>query len=87
MKIRREALMGLAQLYKAAWNNNDTDTIERLSWVKQRVLYSYYQQLNDDKILVERAFQGHLVPYNLDVPEKARRLYILYATVDERAIK
>ncbi|XP_014675735.1 PREDICTED: sister chromatid cohesion protein PDS5 homolog B-like [Priapulus caudatus] len=88
-KIRREALMGLAQVYKKIMvfpsiSANDT---ERFAWIRNKVMHVYYQQNLEDRLLVEKILHTCLVPYSLDTSERMKRLYQLYATVDDHAVK
>jgi len=39
------------------------------------------------RILVERILNSSLVPFSLDAVERMKRLYTLYANLDEHAIK
>ena len=39
------------------------------------------------RLLVERVFNTCLVQYNAPVEERMRRLYLLYATLDDHAVK
>lgn len=88
-KIRREALLGLAHLYKT-YINQDPENMEiakRLSWVKDKVFHAYYQHSPEDRLLVERIFNTCLVPYILPTSERMKRLHNLYASLDEHALK
>lgn len=50
-KIRKEALTGLGQIYKRNMQKDDADktTIEKIAWIKNKVLHAYYQNALDDK--------------------------------------
>jgi len=39
------------------------------------------------RIVVERILNSSLVPFSLDVVERMKRLYTLYANLDEHAVK
>ena len=39
------------------------------------------------RLLVERILNVHLVPYNLPVSERMRKLLKLYCTLDEHSVK
>ncbi|XP_013389020.1 sister chromatid cohesion protein PDS5 homolog B-B-like [Lingula anatina] len=91
-KVRREALLGLGHLFKKVMSKSE-DTEEnkelrkRVDWMKDRVINGYYQTNIEDRLVVERIFNTCLVPYMLDVKERMKRLYYLYATLDQSAIK
>ncbi|XP_070391470.1 sister chromatid cohesion protein PDS5 homolog B isoform X2 [Dermacentor albipictus] len=88
-KIRKEALMGLAHLYKQHMSSPDlpASTLECISWIKNKVLHVYYQTALEDRLLVERILHTCLVPYQLPVEERMHKLYQLFATVDDHAVK
>jgi sister-chromatid-cohesion protein PDS5 len=86
-KIRKEALVGLGHIYKRCCDRDNSDDIERISWVRNKVLHAYYHNAVDDKILVERILNTSLVPFSLDVNERMKRLFTLYANLDEHAVK
>lgn len=85
-KIRKEALIGLGQIYKCCCEANGND-LDRLTWVRNKVLHAYYHNAVDDKVLVERILNTSLVPYSLEPAERMKRLYLLYANLDKHAIK
>lgn len=39
------------------------------------------------RLLVERVFNTCLVQYNAEVSERMKRLYLLYATIDDHAVR
>ena len=41
----------------------------------------------EDHLLVERLLYTCLVPYSLDSEERMKKLYLLFATIDENASK
>ena len=41
----------------------------------------------EDRLLVERLLNMHLVPFNLESSERMKKLLILFTTVDENAGK
>ncbi|XP_064607690.1 sister chromatid cohesion protein PDS5 homolog B-like [Liolophura sinensis] len=88
-KIRREALLGLGALYKRISQREPFDAhfMERVTWIKDKVLHAYYQQSVDDRLLVERVFNTCIVPYTLPSEERMRKLYLLYASLDDYAVK
>lgn len=98
-KIRREALFGMAQLYKmnnvanlgdsasdepAPANNS---ALRMLNWIKNKCLHNYYQQQLDDRLLVERILHTCLIPYSLPLHQRMKTLYTFYCTVDGHAAR
>lgn len=99
-KIRREALFGMAQLYKmnnvanlgdsaptdepAPANNS---ALRMLNWIKNKCLHNYYQQQLDDRLLVERILHTCLIPYSLPLQQRMKTLYTFYCTVDGHAAR
>uniref|UniRef100_A0AAY5EHN4 PDS5 cohesin associated factor B n=1 Tax=Electrophorus electricus TaxID=8005 RepID=A0AAY5EHN4_ELEEL len=71
-RVRKEAMMGLAQIYKKyslqAEAGKEANSI-------------------DDRLLVERIFAQYMVPHNLETTERMKCLYYLYATLDSNAVK
>ena len=100
-KIRREALFGMAQLYKqynvATLNESDEDihsdgltnssALKMLNWIKNKCLHNYYQTQLDDRLLVERILHTCLIPYNLPLEQRMKTLYTFYATIDAHAAR
>lgn len=88
-KIRREALLGLAMVYKQHMSSVELpqSTIDCISWIKNKVLHVYYQTALEDRLLVERILHTCLVPYQLPIEERMQKLYQLFATVDDHAVK
>ncbi|RWS10891.1 hypothetical protein B4U79_10779 [Dinothrombium tinctorium] len=99
-KIRREALYGMAQLYKqynvAAIGENQVEitsdlnvnsALKMLNWIKNKCLHNYYQTLLDDRLLVERILHTCLIPYSLPLAQRMKTLYIFYATIDAHAAR
>ena len=41
----------------------------------------------EDRLLVERLLNMYLVPFNLESSERMKKLFVLFATVDENAGK
>ena len=50
-------------------------------------MHSYYMKDVDDKLLVERLLNTSLVPFSLEAHERMKKLYLLFATIDEYATK
>ncbi|XP_041360337.1 sister chromatid cohesion protein PDS5 homolog A-B-like isoform X3 [Gigantopelta aegis] len=88
-RIRREALLGLGIMYKNVMSKTPVNPVEveKVSWIKQKVFYAYYQTSNDDRLLVERILNIHLVPYVLEPTEKMKKLLQLFGSLDEKAVK
>lgn len=98
-KIRKEALFGMAQLYKqynvsalsdsgpeeSASSNNAA--LRMLHWIKNKCLHNYYQTQLDDRLLVERILHTCLIPYSLPLPQRMKTLYTLYSTIDGHAAR
>ncbi|ESO11948.1 hypothetical protein HELRODRAFT_62692 [Helobdella robusta] len=84
-KVRREALVGLGQIYKKC--HEVGGDVRRVAWIRNKVLHAYYQLSIDDKILVERILNTSLVPYSMDPPSRMKQLYLLYSNLDEHAIR
>ena len=47
----------------------------------------YYMSGIEDRLLVERLLNMHLVPFSLEPSERMKKLLMLFATVDENAGK
>ncbi|KAK2179962.1 hypothetical protein NP493_464g01004, partial [Ridgeia piscesae] len=88
-KIRKEALLGLGLIYKLSCQIETLrkSEVERLAWIRDKILHAYYQNTLDDKILVERVLNTVLVPYSLEPSQRMLRLYTLYACVDDHSVK
>ncbi|KAI8502919.1 Sister chromatid cohesion protein PDS5 A [Branchiostoma belcheri] len=85
-KIRREANQGLALIYREHCTTPGQED-EMISWIKNKLLHVYYQTSPEDRLLVEHAVTHCLVPYMMDTKVRMRRLFRLYATLDEHAVK
>jgi len=89
-KIRKEAMSGLAMIYKRHLSNPQgvpEATKKAVKWIKDKILHGYYMPGIDDRLLVERLLNTCLVPYNLEPDERMKKLYLLFATIDENASK
>ncbi|KAK7097021.1 sister chromatid cohesion protein PDS5 homolog A-like [Littorina saxatilis] len=88
-KIRREALLGLGSIYKSVMSRDPVDPVlaARVDWIRNKVFHHYYQNSNDDRLLVERILNIHLVPYTLPVADRMKKLLELYCTLDDNAVK
>uniref|UniRef100_A0A5F8G8C7 PDS5 cohesin associated factor B n=1 Tax=Monodelphis domestica TaxID=13616 RepID=A0A5F8G8C7_MONDO len=88
-RVRKEAMMGLAQIYKkySLQSEAGKEAAKQISWIKDKLLHIYYQNSIDDRLLVERIFAQYMVPHNLETTERMKCLYYLYATLDLNAVK
>ncbi|XP_071446886.1 sister chromatid cohesion protein PDS5 homolog A isoform X2 [Hetaerina americana] len=88
-KIRKEAMCGLAMIYKKHLSNPDVPeaTKKAVTWIKDKILHGYYMTGMDDRLLVERLLNTCLVPYQLPAEERMKKLYYLLGTIDENATK
>ncbi|RXN25564.1 sister chromatid cohesion PDS5 -like protein [Labeo rohita] len=88
-RVRKEAMMGLAQLYKKYCLHHEAgkESALKISWIKDKLLHIYYQNSIDDKLLVEKIFAQYMVPHSLETEEKMKCLYYLYACLDTNAVK
>ena len=89
-KIRKEAVSGLALIYKKHLSeplNQPEPTKKAMKWIKDKIMHSYYMKDIEDRLLVERLLNTCLVPFNLDSGERMKKLYLLFATIDEYATK
>ncbi|XP_034247341.1 sister chromatid cohesion protein PDS5 homolog B [Thrips palmi] len=88
-KIRREAMTGLAMIYKKHLNDSDVPqaTKKAVTWIKDKILHGYYMTGMEDRLLVERLLNTCLVPYQLPAEERMKKLYHLLGTIDDHATK
>uniref|UniRef100_A0A6Q2YQ73 PDS5 cohesin associated factor B n=1 Tax=Esox lucius TaxID=8010 RepID=A0A6Q2YQ73_ESOLU len=88
-RVRKEAMMGLAQIYKkySLQAEGGKEASKQIAWIKDKLLHIYYQNSIYDRLLVERIFAQYMVPHNLHTTERMKCLYYLYATLDDNAIK
>ncbi|XP_048851622.1 sister chromatid cohesion protein PDS5 homolog A [Brienomyrus brachyistius] len=88
-RVRKEAMMGLAQLFKKYCLHHEAgkESAQKISWIKDKLLHIYYQNSIDDKLLVEKIFAQYMVPHSLETEEKMKCLYYLYACLDPNAVK
>jgi len=88
-KIRREAVQGLALIYKKHLNADYValPTRRAVNWMKDKILHVYYMHSLDDRILVERLLNTCLVPFQLEPYDRMMKLLYLYGTIDSNASK
>ena len=89
-KIRKEAMSGLAMIYKRHLltpNDVPEATKKAVKWIKDKILHGYYMPGMEDRLLVERLLNTCLVPYNLEPEDRMKKLFLLFASIDENASK
>uniref|UniRef100_A0A1B0AGA6 Uncharacterized protein n=1 Tax=Glossina pallidipes TaxID=7398 RepID=A0A1B0AGA6_GLOPL len=89
-KIRKEAISGLAFIYRQALcEANDLSEEVKLSigWIKNKVMHGYYMPTLEDRLTVERLLITCLIPYKLGPEERMKKLYHLLGTFDDNASK
>ncbi|KAH8252376.1 hypothetical protein KR038_010787 [Drosophila bunnanda] len=89
-KIRRDAMNGLAYIYKRAIcepNDLSAELKQRVDWIKNKILHGYYKVGLEDRLLVERLLITCLVPYKLPPEERMKKLYHLLGDLDANATK
>lgn len=88
-KIRKEAMSGLAMIYRKHLNDPDVPnaTKKAVTWIKDKILHGYYMAGMEDRLLVERLLNTCLVPFQLPTVERMRKLYHLLGTVDDHATR
>lgn len=88
-KIRKEAMSGLAMIYRKHLSDPDVPnaTKKAVTWIKDKILNGYYMAGIEDRLLVERLLNTCLVPYQLPAAERMKKLYHLLGTVDDHATK
>ncbi|XP_050356036.1 sister chromatid cohesion protein PDS5 homolog B isoform X3 [Nymphalis io] len=88
-KIRKEAMSGLAMIYKKFLTEESVPpaTEKAVQWIKDKILHGYYMTALEDRLLVERLLNTSLVPYTLPPPVRMKKLYYLMSNVDDNATK
>ncbi|XP_059055700.1 sister chromatid cohesion protein PDS5 homolog B-B isoform X1 [Achroia grisella] len=88
-KIRKEAMSGLAMIYKKFLTEDSVPpaTEKAVQWIKDKILHGYYMTALEDRLLVERLLNTSLVPYTLPAPVRMQKLYYLMSNVDDNATK
>lgn len=89
-KIRKEAMWGLAFIYKKAIcepNELTEDVKKSIEWIKNKIMHGYYMPTLEDRLQVERLLITSLVPYKLPPVERMKQLYHLMGTFDDNATK
>ncbi|XP_065167677.1 sister chromatid cohesion protein PDS5 homolog B-B-like isoform X2 [Atheta coriaria] len=88
-KIRKEAMSGLAMIYRKHLSDPDVPnaTKKAVTWIKDKILNGYYMAGMEDRLLVERLLNTCLVPFQLPAAERMKKLYHLLGTVDDHARK
>ncbi|XP_046671895.1 sister chromatid cohesion protein PDS5 homolog B isoform X2 [Homalodisca vitripennis] len=88
-KIRKEAMSGLAMIYRKHLADGDLPqaTKKAVTWIKDKILHGYYMVGMEDRLLVERLLNTSLVPYTLMPEERMKKLYHMVGTIDDHATK
>lgn len=88
-KIRKEAMSGLAMIYKKFLTEESVPpaTERAVQWIKDKILHGYYMTALEDRLLVERLLNTSLVPYTLPAPVRMKKLFYLMSNVDDNATK
>ncbi|CAG9792747.1 unnamed protein product [Diatraea saccharalis] len=88
-KIRKEAMSGLAMIYKKFLTEESVPpaTEKAVQWIKDKILHGYYMTALEDRLLVERLLNTSLVPYTLPAPVRMKKLYYLMSNIDDNATK
>lgn len=89
-KVRKEAMNGLALIYKKYLSDGQDLTEgakKATNWIKDKILHGYYMKGIEDRLLVERLLITCLVPYQLSPEERMKKLFKLLGTIDENATK
>ena len=102
-KIRKEALFGMAFLYKQynlnivseAENSQEANSqqpnkptaIKMLDWIKNKVMHNYFQSTLMDRLLTEKIIHMFLIPYSAPLTQRMRILYCFYSTIDQHAAR
>lgn len=83
--IRKEALKGLAEIYKQAVKENSTAAGK--VWIPETILQGYYVKQRSDISLVGKLLNSSLVPGDLGTKQKMRQLLGLVCTQEETSYK
>ncbi|XP_028176870.1 sister chromatid cohesion protein PDS5 homolog B-B isoform X2 [Ostrinia furnacalis] len=88
-KIRKEAMSGLAMIYKKFLTEESVPPATEIAvrWIKDKILHGYYMTALEDRLLVERLLNTSLVPYTLPASVRMKKLYYLMSNVDDNATK
>ncbi|XP_064405270.1 sister chromatid cohesion protein PDS5 homolog B-B-like [Halichondria panicea] len=92
--VRREAMIGLAKLYRKLLSGSSSSEVElkpslvrMYSWIPTKLLHCYYMVSAEDRLCVERCMLGALVPVSYRSQDRMQRLVHVYARLDENATK
>lgn len=88
-KIRKEAMSGLAMIYKKFLTEQSVPpaTEKAAQWIKDKILHGYYMSALEDRLLVERLLNTSLVPYGLPPAVRMKKLYYLMSNAGNNATK
>uniref|UniRef100_UPI00359002E1 sister chromatid cohesion protein PDS5 homolog B-like isoform X1 n=2 Tax=Myxine glutinosa TaxID=7769 RepID=UPI00359002E1 len=86
--IRHAAFTGLAKVYHHIqyWMESEEDR-SQFFWLAERTLHCYYQNIMEDRVVLERLFTEYIVPCNQEVKPRMKSLHKAYSMFDDNAIK
>ena len=58
---------------------------DRMAWIPNKVLHSYYQNSSEDRLCVERCLLSCVIPVTLSVEDRMQRLSHVYSRLDDHA--
>ena len=58
---------------------------DRMAWIPNKILHSYYQNSSEDRLCVERCLLSCLVPVTLPVEDRMQRTSHVYCRLDDHA--
>jgi sister-chromatid-cohesion protein PDS5 len=90
--IRKEAMTNLARLYRQIMSSSTSSEVgisqldaDRMAWIPNKILHSYYQNSREDRLCVERCLLSCLVPLSLPSEDRMQRLSHFFSRLDEHA--
>lgn len=90
--IRKEAMNNLARLYRQIMSSSTSSEVDisrldadRMAWIPNKILHSYYQNSNEDRLCVERCLLSCLIPVTMSAEERMHRLSHVYSRLDDHA--
>jgi sister-chromatid-cohesion protein PDS5 len=90
--IRKEAMTNLARLYRQIMSSSTSSEAgishldaDRMAWIPNKVLHSYYQNSSEDRLCVERCLLSCLIPVTLPVEDRMQRTSHVYCRLDDHA--
>ena len=58
---------------------------DRMAWIPNKILHSYYQNSSEDRLCVERCLLSCLIPVTLPVEDRMQRTSHVYCRLDDHA--